>query len=104
MPGSRPNVIGAACSRSADCGTSLRCWEDDEGLAGVLGAPAGGYCTTFCFTESECATFDATAACVRFGGAAAGFCVAGCLAQPATAAPELCQDRPDAGGVSNDAG
>jgi hypothetical protein len=97
-------VIGASCSRGQDCGTALRCWEEDDGLAGVLGAPAGGYCTTFCFSENECAVFDPTAACVRFGRTETGFCVSGCLSQSATAAPELCQDRADAGVASSDAG
>lgn len=103
-PGSRPNVLGASCRRSADCGTALRCWEEDEGLAGVQGAPAGGYCTAFCFSASDCSVFDASAACVRFGATEVGFCVSGCLPQPSTATPELCQDRPDAGVSSSDAG
>jgi hypothetical protein len=102
--GTRPNVLGVSCTRNADCGTSLRCWEEAAGLGGVLGAPAGGYCTTFCLSVSDCAVFDATAACVRFSSSNTGFCVAGCLAQPPTADPALCADRPDAGVVSSDAG
>lgn len=104
VPGLRPNVLGVACTRNADCGTSLRCWEEDEGLGGVLGAPAGGYCTSFCRSEADCAVFDSSAGCVRFSSSEIGFCIAGCLAQPPTADPTLCQDRPDAGVVSSDAG
>ena len=86
-------------------GTALRCWEEDEGLLGVLGAPAGGYCTSFCLSSPDCAVFDAIAACVRFGAGETGFCVSGCLAQPPTAVPALCRDRAaDAGVASGDAG
>lgn len=104
IPGARPNVLAASCSRNADCGNALRCWEEDEGLAGVLGAPAGGYCTAFCRSASDCAVFDASAACVRFSSGEVGFCVAGCLAEPPTAPTGLCQDRLDAGVASGDAG
>lgn len=102
--GSRPNVLALSCDRNADCGNALRCWDDVEGLGGVLGAPAGGYCTSFCRSAADCAVFDATAACVHFNSSATGFCVAGCLAQPPTADPAYCVDRPDAGVASGDAG
>lgn len=104
VSGARPNVLGARCTRTADCGTSLRCWDEDVGLSGAFDPPVGGYCTSFCLSAADCAVFDATAACVHFGGGSPGFCVAGCLAQPPTADPAFCQDRPDAGVASGDAG
>jgi len=69
-PGSRPNVLGAACRTNADCGTSLLCWAENEtGPTGVEAGPAGGYCTARCQIQSNCAVFEQTSECIYFGDA-----------------------------------
>jgi hypothetical protein len=91
LPSQRPNVLGAACRSTADCGSSLVCWaEDQAGPTGSSGGPAHGYCTATCKTATDCSLFQDPGDCVHFSDPTFGVCFATCSSSAGAAG---CQGR-----------
>jgi hypothetical protein len=78
VPSLRPNVLGAACRSSAQCGSSLICWAEYENGPGATGGPAAGYCTASCRASADCTLFEQPGDCWLAAGATLGVCLARC--------------------------
>lgn len=67
-------TIGESCGADADCGAGGLCLTSDGDPFGVGGGPAGGYCSSLCASDADCA--QARTLCVSVRGQ--GFCLRGC--------------------------
>lgn len=95
----RLDVLGAPCTTDTDCGSDLFCWtESSQGLLGLPGGPAGGYCTARCQQDPECSALEQFGGCVTFAMNTPGLCFAGCFSQVAALGDDVkCRARNDVG-------
>jgi hypothetical protein len=86
-------IVGAACTRDADCSDGATCMTANGNLWAGAGGPAGGYCTFPCEDSSECTVHDPQSGCIGVGPERAGYCLRSCLSKDAEPGEAKCLNR-----------
>jgi hypothetical protein len=88
-------VVGRACTQAAECGAGLTCFTSTTNDF-LGGGPSGGYCSTSCTADAECADIDPQSQCVVTTQNQPGLCLRTCFSQdPTSLAENKCLGRYD---------